>query len=226
MHRRLLTALAVAAVAVLFLVTLVSIAPLRVYAQQGGAPQATVPEAVALQATAPQTAAPLSADTSTPPATKTPEAESKTVRMLGGTPQDVQLTKEEQRFVELTNADRKAHGVPPVTVAPLLVKIAREKSKEMHDLNYWGHVSPVTDKRTAMKRVLYYLPEPPTAMIVGENLYYCSQVRVDEGEKAFMNSPTHRANILKPEYQYVGIGAYTAADGRFWTTEVYLQITY
>lgn len=151
---------------------------------------------------------------------------SKEERMLGGTPQDIQLTSEEQRFVELTNADRKANGAGELTVAPLLVKVAREKSKEMHDLNYWGHESPVPEKRTAMRRLLYYLPEPPQTMTVGENLYYCSQVRVDEGEKALMNSPTHRKNILNPDYKYVGIGTYTAPDGQFWTSEVFLKIQY
>lgn len=146
--------------------------------------------------------------------------------MLGGGPEDVVLTAEEQRYVDLTNTERKAQKLPELTVAPLLVKVAREKSQEMHDLNYWGHESPVKEKRTAMRRVLYFLPKPPRTMTVGENLCLCPKVMVEEGHNALMASPTHRANILNPIYHYIGIGAYTAADGRFWVTEIFLDIDY
>lgn len=164
------------------------------------------------------------------PAATTPVATTapvdKTTQILGGAPEQITLTPEEQKFVELTNASRRDKKLPELTVAPLLVKIAREKSKEMHDLNYWGHTSPITEKRTAMTRVLYYLPEKPLTMTVGENLYFCNQVLVDEGHQALMASPTHRKNILKPEYKYIGIGTYISDDKRFWTTEIFLTIQY
>ncbi len=168
-------------------------------------------------------------DTGVPQTTSSTElspSQAKAIKMLGGGPEQITLTSEEAKFVTLTNAERKSRKLNELAVAPLLVMIAREKSKEMYELNYWGHVSPVKEKQTAMRRVLYYLPEPPKSMIVGENLFFCSEVRVEEGHKALMNSPTHRANILKPEYEYVGIGAYTAPDGRFWTTEIFLKIEY
>jgi uncharacterized protein YkwD len=149
-----------------------------------------------------------------------------TVAMLGGTPDKATLTAEEQRFVDLTNAERKANNLPELIVAPLLVKVAREKSQEMHDLKYWGHDSPVKEKRTAMRRVLFHLPKPPLSMTVGENLCFCPKVMVEEGHKALMASPTHKANILNPVYRYIGIGAFTAPDGRCWTTEIFLDIDY
>lgn len=150
----------------------------------------------------------------------------KTQRMLGGGPDAVLLTAEEQQFVDLVNTERKSRGLNELVVAPLLVKVAREKSQEMHDLKYWGHESPVKEKRTAMRRVLYYLPEQPLSMTVGENLYYCSKVLVESGHQALMNSPSHRKNILNPIYDYVGIGAFKAKDGRFWVTQIFLEIGY
>jgi uncharacterized protein YkwD len=153
-------------------------------------------------------------------------AEDKTRKMLGGGPEVVTLTAEEKHFLDLTNTERRNAHLPELIPVPLLVKAAREKSQEMHDLNYWGHESPVKEKRTAMRRVLYYLPKPPKTMLVGENLCLSTHVAVEEGHAALMNSPTHRANILCPEYQYVGIGSYTGDDGRFWTTELFLQISY
>ncbi len=150
----------------------------------------------------------------------------KTTKMLGGGPEQVTLTPEEQQFVDLVNKERKAHHLSELKVAPLLVKVAREKSQEMHDLNYWGHVSPITEKRTAMRRVLYYLPEPPLTMTVGENLCLSNQVTVGDDHQALMDSPTHRKNILKPEYQYIGVGSYISTEKRFWTTEIFLTIQY
>lgn len=146
--------------------------------------------------------------------------------MLGGGPEQAELTPEEQQFVELINKERKARDIPEVTVAPLLVKTARAKSREMHDLNYWGHESPDKKRRTAMYRVLDALPEQPKTMLVGENLYFCTEVLVDSGHMALMNSPTHRKNILNPEYKYLGIGAYIAKDKRFWVTEHFVKINY
>lgn len=157
-------------------------------------------------------------------AEKTPP--DKTTVMLGGGPENVKLTPEEQRFVELTNKERKDRDLNELIVAPLLVTTAREKSKEMYDKNYWGHESPDKKRRTAMYRVLAELKEQPKYMVVGENLYYCTQVLVDSGHQALMNSPTHRKNILNPDYKYIGIGAYIAKDGRFWVTEHFLKIDY
>lgn len=157
---------------------------------------------------------------------KAPPAESKTVTMLGGAPEKVKLTAEEQQFLDLTNKERKANGLRELTVAPLLVAVARDKSKEMHDLKYWGHQSPIKEKQTAMRRVLWFLPEVPKSMTVGENLCLSSCVNVEAGHKALMDSPTHKKNILNPDYEYVGFGSYIAADGRFWTTEIFLKVKY
>ncbi len=149
----------------------------------------------------------------------------KTTTMLGG-PEPVTLTPEEQRFVDLVNQERKKAGVPELVVAPLLVRTAREKSKEMHDLNYWGHASPVKGKSTALYRVMQALPQAPITMTVGENLYYCPAVLVDSGHQALMNSPTHKKNILYPDYRYIGVGGFIAPDKRFWVTEHFLTIDY
>lgn len=154
------------------------------------------------------------------------EPHDKITKMLGGAPDTVTLTPEEQRFVDLVNQERKKSGVPELIVAPLLVATAREKSKEMHDLNYWGHESPVKGKRTALYRVMGALPEAPLSMTVGENLYFCRAVLVDSGHQALMNSPTHKKNILHPDYRYIGVGGYIAEDKRFWITEHFLTIEY
>jgi uncharacterized protein YkwD len=38
-----------------------------------------------------------------------------------------------------------------------------------------------------------------------------------------MNSPGHRANILEPRFQRIGVGVYQNAQGEFWVTEMFLR---
>jgi len=54
---------------------------------------------------------------------------------------------------------------------------------------------------------------------IGENVGYGgSEATLFQ---AFLNSPGHRANLLRPEYNRVGIGQ-VAANGRLWTTHVFI----
>ena len=54
---------------------------------------------------------------------------------------------------------------------------------------------------------------------IGENVGYGgSEATVFQ---AFVNSSGHRANLLRPEYNRVGIGQ-VVANGRLWTTHIFL----
>jgi uncharacterized protein YkwD len=41
--------------------------------------------------------------------------------------------------------------------------------------------------------------------------------------KMWMESPTHRENILDRSYSSAGVGVATARDGRVYVTQIYLQ---
>ena len=45
----------------------------------------------------------------------------------------------------------------------------------------------------------------------------------DQLQGAFMASPGHRANILRPEVSVVGLGAVRSQDGRLWVVQVFEQ---
>jgi uncharacterized protein YkwD len=52
---------------------------------------------------------------------------------------------------------------------------------------------------------------------MGENLAMAPSVR--QAQDLLMASPPHRENILKPEYDRVGIGVVVAPNGERWFTE-------
>jgi hypothetical protein len=106
----------------------------------------------------------------------------------------------------LLNTDRGSQGLGALTRDPLLDEVAQAKADDMAANGYFAHTSPQG------KTPWYWLQKfeyPYT--YAGENL----AVDFDESqdvETAWMNSPAHRANILKPEYQYVGFGV---AQGQY-----------
>jgi uncharacterized protein YkwD len=135
----------------------------------------------------------------------------------------VMMTQQELQFVELVNGERAGRGLPQLTVDPLLIKVARDHSREMSDKRYFSHISPTAGIRGPMDRYLAGAKRRPSWALIGENLFYCSIVDVERGHVALMNSPGHRANILEGRFERIGVGAYTDTDGEFYVTEMFLS---
>src|SRR4051812_12367301 len=113
----------------------------------------------------------------------------------------------ESDFVSRTNAARAAAGVGGLTVADDLVAVARQHSAEM-----------------ASQGRIYHNPNLATDVkgwqAVGENVGTGGSVQAVQD--AFMNSPTHRDNILKGRYTQVGIGVVWNGNALY-VTEVFRQ---
>lgn len=56
---------------------------------------------------------------------------------------------------------------------------------------------------------------------VGENILYNYDGSAAFALGQWMNSPGHRANILKPEYHLIGVGHARSASGRFYAVQVF-----
>lgn len=102
-------------------------------------------------------------------------------------------------LISLTNAKRAEGGLPQLTVNPVLSQAAQAKAADMIAKNYWAHTSP--DGLTPwvwFKNVGYRY------LYAGENL---ARDFGDSGSvvNAWMNSPTHRENIMSNRYQEIGI---------------------
>jgi len=134
------------------------------------------------------------------------------------------FTAEELRFAQLINEERAKRGLPQLKYSLELTEIGRAHSREMCELNYFSHYSPTARLRTPMDRykVAKAGERMPAYLCVGENLYYSSAPDVERGHAMLMASPKHKENILREEYQYVGVGVYTSPDGRLWATEMFL----
>ena len=114
----------------------------------------------------------------------------------------------EQDVLRWTNVERIAAGRTPLQWSDVLAKAARAHSEEMARGGYFAHESPDAARRTAMMRArLAGLVGGPTTL-VGENLFK-GNWRRDRARRiviAWMGSPGHRANLLRAEFEYLGVG--------------------
>ncbi len=99
---------------------------------------------------------------------------------------------------EFTNTQRQKNNLSPVVYNQKLSNAAKKKAEDMFEKNYWAHFAP--DGRTPWD---FILGSGYSYELAGENLaknFLFSQNVVD----AWMQSPTHRDNILRPEYTEAG----------------------
>ncbi|MBP7006601.1 MAG: hypothetical protein KBC44_01400 [Candidatus Pacebacteria bacterium] len=102
-------------------------------------------------------------------------------------------------LTELTNEERIDNDVPVLKENPLLVQAAKAKAEDMASKGYFAHTSPegITP--------WYWLKQAGYSYkSAGENLAI-NFLDSEDVSRAWMNSPTHRANIVKKEYTEIGI---------------------
>ena len=100
----------------------------------------------------------------------------------------------------LTNEKRAENNAAPLVQNDLLIKAAQLKAQDMATRGYFAHTSP--DGKTPwywLEQVGYHYSS------AGENLAV-NFFESDDVAQAWMNSPTHRENIVKNNYTEVGIG--------------------
>lgn len=125
------------------------------------------------------------------------------------------LTAGERQIFDLVNQERIKAGLPAYSVDARLVKLARMKSQDMHDNNYFSHTSPTYGTAYQME-----VNAGIRARVMGaENIARTySAVRAHE---LFMNSEGHRANIMDARHDTIGIGIYSTSN-TVWVTQLFL----
>lgn len=119
------------------------------------------------------------------------------------------VTDYENEVIRLINEIRKENGLNTLSTNWELSRVARYKSQDMRDNQYFAHNSPVYG--TPFQMIKAFGISYRTA---GENIAYgykTPQAVVD----GWMNSSGHRANILNASFTQIGVGY--VANGNYWT---------
>lgn len=104
-----------------------------------------------------------------------------------------------EKVIEATNQKRGEKGLAPLTINTKLNEAAQRKAGDMFAFDYWAHTSPSgRNPWTFFQEVGYKY------IYAGENLARDFQ---DSGSvvEAWMNSPSHRDNLLNPNYKEIGL---------------------
>jgi uncharacterized protein YkwD len=126
---------------------------------------------------------------------------------------DIQMTGLSQGQMEssiacLINAERTSRGLAPVQANGDLRQAALSHSSEMVDEGYFEHTSP--EGVTFIDRIesTGYM-RGARAWVVGENLVWgTGSLSTPQAlVTAWINSPPHRENLLKPRFREIGIAA-------------------
>lgn len=105
-----------------------------------------------------------------------------------------------QSLLEATNLERKESGTGILQLNSDLQSAAQSKAEDMVNRNYWSHQTPEgNDPWIFIKGTNY------TYQKAGENLAYGFNDSSDV-ITGWMNSPSHRQNLLDNNYQDVGFG--------------------
>ena len=115
---------------------------------------------------------------------------------------------EEGCFTDSANSARASAGVGPVAARADLAEVARRHSDDMASSGTIFHNQQLASEVQGKWQLL------------GENVG--EGPSCDSVHDAFMRSPAHRANILEPRYNYVGMGVVTS-NGTVFITEVFMQ---
>lgn len=105
----------------------------------------------------------------------------------------------EKQMLDLVNQERLANGLRPLAPDPELTEVARRHSADMFARGYFAHDTP--EGLSPFDRMHQANVQFLTA---GENLALAPTLSV--AHTGLMNSPGHRANILRPQFGRVGIG--------------------
>lgn len=117
-------------------------------------------------------------------------------------------------IIRLTNIQRQSTGLNPVNEDPQLDQAAARKAADMFARDYWAHVSPIGTEPWAFISDAGYVYR-----YAGENL---ARDFSDPNSvvTAWMNSPSHRDNLLSTRYVDVGVAVVDGTLGGRDTTLV------
>lgn len=112
---------------------------------------------------------------------------------------EFEISKEEKMILDLINKARKDNEQDALKTDKNLFKIARLKSQDMVKNSYFSHTSPKYGSPFKMMK-----DYDITYKVAGENI--AGNPDIDSAVKAWLNSNTHKKNILSTSYNYIGIG--------------------
>lgn len=129
---------------------------------------------------------------------------------------EIKLSKEEQRILDLTNEVRAKEKLPPLKVNATLLEVARAHSANMAKQQMMEHTLDGKGPPQRVTKAGYdYLS-------VGENIAFGEKgASVEAIFKGWMESKVHHDNLISPKFEEIGIGLAADDKGEVYYTQVF-----
>lgn len=111
---------------------------------------------------------------------------------------NLELTQEELEFLNLINANRKNKGLEELKIDNAIENVARLKAQDLEKNDYFSHQSPSYGNMNEMLTSFGV-----TYQIAQENI--AGNQNLSGAVEAWMNSDSHKANILNNDFNYTGV---------------------
>lgn len=107
----------------------------------------------------------------------------------------------DQTIISLVNTERQKAGLHPLIVSASLQRSSYAKGADMMSVDYWSHNAPDGSEP-------WHFFEENGYMFTGAGENLAKSFSTPAGVvKGWMDSPTHKANVLGAEYKEIGIAA-------------------
>lgn len=126
------------------------------------------------------------------------------------------VSSQESALYQMINSDRQKNGVAALPLDTELSALARAKSEDMVENNYFAHESPTYGKAADMLEDAYY-----EFTSVGENI--ARNGSIEKAHAALMSSSSHVRNILGSQWKTVGVGVANDQNGYPYVTELFVR---
>ncbi|WOD41337.1 CAP domain-containing protein [Nodosilinea sp. E11] len=120
---------------------------------------------------------------------------------------------------ERINDIRQQEGLNALEPNGALAEVARQYSQRMAEENFFGHISPTGDspaERVSNANIPYW--------VVGENLFTSTNAPdpAPLAVQSWMDSPGHRANIVRSSFTETGVGVWQRGS-TFYFTQLFMR---
>ncbi|MDD2181232.1 MAG: LysM peptidoglycan-binding domain-containing protein [Bacilli bacterium] len=132
-----------------------------------------------------------------------------------GTPSNQRSLEEE--VIRLVNIERERVGRSPLTENPKISNLARTKSQDFINNDYFAHNSPTYGTPFNMLRSFGI-----SFSAAAENIASGQRTAADV-MNSWMNSSGHRSNILNPTYNQIGVGVARDNNGNLYWTQMFIR---
>jgi len=138
------------------------------------------------------------------------------INMTMTIPTEATLSDYENQVAALINSVRVENGLNALAADETLISIAKTRSEDMVTRGYFSHYTPEGTNVFALMKGSNF-----SYRYAGENLAQSQPASIGSPDaflNAWLNSPSHRANIFRAQYNKIGVGMIENGDRRVVTT--------